>query len=219
MNKGEFLPLAFTPKNILSAWEAVGVFPFNPRRALGQAKHEEQNISTSETTSIRVPKTPRAVSRATRTVISLVTRNTPSSKKLKGLLSGLSEGFQQTIADKAVEEEAHRQYRQLVGEGKRVKTSDRRKLTHATAVTSETVIELREQRERIDAIKAAHKAKKASSQPGLSKSAQMLTRLPSVSPPNSSTWEEMEALEIGRDGLGESSWGGVQKAIRLRGEG
>ncbi|RPA93677.1 hypothetical protein L873DRAFT_1704303, partial [Choiromyces venosus 120613-1] len=30
--------LAFTVKNILSAWEAVGIFSFNPHHALGVAK-------------------------------------------------------------------------------------------------------------------------------------------------------------------------------------
>jgi len=128
--------LALTAKHILSAWEAVGIFPFNPRRAVGHVKQKEQSVSHSETSSIHIPKTPRAVSRATRTAISLVTPNTPSSQKLKALLSGLSEGFQQTIADKTVEEEAYRQYRQLVGQEKKAKTSDRRKLTQATVVTS-----------------------------------------------------------------------------------
>lgn len=77
--------------------------------------------------------------------MSLVTRNTPSSQKLKELLSGLSEGFQQTIADKTVQEEAYRQYQQLVGQEKKAKTTDRPKLTQATVATSETVIQLREQ--------------------------------------------------------------------------
>jgi len=136
--------LAFTAKNTLSAWEAVGIFPFNPRRAVGHVKRKEQNVSHSETSGIHIPKTIRAVSCATRTAISLVMRNTPSSQKLKVLLSGLSEGFQQTIADKTVEEEAYHQYRQLIGQEKKAKTSDRRKLTQATVVTSETVIQLRE---------------------------------------------------------------------------
>ena len=64
------------------------------------------------------------------------------------------------MADKAVEQEAHRQYRELVGEKKRGKTSDRRKLTEATVVTTETVIELREQRQRIDAAKEERLARK-----------------------------------------------------------
>jgi len=226
--------LAFTAKNILSAWEAVGIFPFNPRRAVGHVKRKEQNISNSETSGIHIPKTPRAVSRATRTAISLVTRTTPSSQKLKALLSGLSEGFQQTIADKTVEEEAYRQYRQLVGQERKAKTSDRRKLTQATVVTSETVIQLREQRDRVDAVKAARKAKKESTQPGRPQTAQKRTRFNTVSSPVSPTvaptvpllssfdeaedlWEEMEALEVSGDSLGGSHRGGIQKAIRLRG--
>ena len=30
--------LAFTKENILSAWEAVGIIPFNPRQAIGKVK-------------------------------------------------------------------------------------------------------------------------------------------------------------------------------------
>ena len=122
----------------------MGIFPFNPRRALGLVKRKDQNVSKSETSGLHIPKTPRAVSRATRTAISLVTRTTLSSKKLKELLWGLSEGFQQTIADKTVEEEAHRHYRQLVGNERKAKTSDRQKLTQATVLTSETVLQLQE---------------------------------------------------------------------------
>ena len=152
--------LTFTAKNILSAWEVVGIFPFNTWCVVGQVKQKEKNISNSETSSFHIPKTPRAVSRATRTAISWVTRTTPSSQRLKALLSGLSEGFQQTIADKTVEEEAYHHYRQLVGQKKKAKISDRCKLNQATVVTSETVIQLPEQRNRVDAVKSAQKVKK-----------------------------------------------------------
>jgi len=36
--------LAFTSKNILSAWEAVGIIPFNPRRALGGVNRKEEDV-------------------------------------------------------------------------------------------------------------------------------------------------------------------------------
>ena len=227
--------LAFTVKNILSAWEAVGIFPFNLRRAVGHIKRKEHHVSHSETPGIHIPKTPRAVSRATRTAISLVKRNNPSSQKLKTLLSGLPEGFQLTIADKTVEEEAYRQYLQLEGQEKKAKTTDRRKLTQATVVTSETVIQLREQGERVDAVKAARKVKKKSTQPGPPRNAQMRTRLTTPLAPDTPTvpltplplpsfdeaedlWEEMEALEVGGDSVAGSSRGGVWDAIRLRGK-
>ena len=89
-----------------------------------------------------VPKTPRAVSRTTRTAISLITRNTLSSQKLKSLLSGLAQGFQLTIADNVVDEEAHLLFQELVAQEKAAKTSDRCTLTEATIVTSETILQL-----------------------------------------------------------------------------
>jgi len=158
--------LTFTTKNILSAWEASGAIPLNPRR-VQKSETRKNSDGVSQPKPFRtsaplhkVPKTPRAVSRDTRSAIALVSRNTPSSKKLKVLLSFLPEGFQQAIADRVLEEESHRQYRELVGKSQRIKTSDRRKLTEATVVTTETVIGLRENRERLDAEKAARAARK-----------------------------------------------------------
>jgi len=108
----------------------------------------------------RVPNTTRAVSRKTRTAISLVTRNTPSSKKIKSLLGELNECFQEAYAEEVLEEEAHRQYRELVEASKRIKTNVRRKLIEATIVTAHVVFKLREEREKADALKASRKAKK-----------------------------------------------------------
>jgi len=135
----------FTYKNIMSTWEAVGIILFNPRQVLGvgKLKQEAQNVSHLKTSVATVPpilKTPGAVSRIIRTVFSLITRKTPSSLKLKALLSGLAEGFQQTIEDKVVEEEAQPPVSATGWKRKKGKTSDRRNLTAATVVTSETVI-------------------------------------------------------------------------------
>jgi len=106
--------LAFTPSNIMSAWEAVGIIPFNPRRVLG-AVNPKAGLARNTTTITnpsnphsRIPKTPRPVGRAPRTAYALVTRDTPSSPQLKAILAGLSAGFQQTIADKILEHEAHK---------------------------------------------------------------------------------------------------------------
>ena len=228
----------FTAENIRAAWEAVGFIPFNSRRVLGVVKRKETRIVAAEHASRDaappVPKTPRAVSRTTRTAISLVTRTTPSSQKLKALLSNLSEGFQQTIADKVVEEEAHRLYLVLMSKEKAAKSSDCRKLTEATVVTSETILQLREQRERVDAAKAGKKANKTSRSAQIRHSTQKepespVTATPDTTPgtpvlyplatPNTmdDLWEEMEALEISGDPIGEGNRGVVEGAIRFRG--
>ena len=219
----------------------MGIIPYNPRRVLRGVKRKQENVSHSETSAMpppTIPKTPRAVSRVTRTAFSLVTRKTPSSLKLKALLSGLSEGFQQTIADKVVEEEAHRQYRQLVGKEKKGKTSDRRKLTEATVDTSETVIQLRDERERVDAAKAARKAKKLSPSlrpgqkiqtgqtPETAEAAAVAESQDGLGDTDGSMgineaedlWEEMEALEVSGDILGEVSGGGVAEKILVCGK-
>jgi len=112
--------LTFTTKNILSAWEAAGAIPVNSRRVLkSETRKNSKGVSlpmpSQPSISCGVPKTPRAVSRDTRSAIGLISRNTPSKNKLKALLSGLWEGFQQAIADRVLEEESHQQYRELVG--------------------------------------------------------------------------------------------------------
>jgi len=152
----------FNPKNIIKVWKACGIIPFNPQQVLLVETRNQDRASSSRlsiSTHTKAPSTPRLVSSATRTAISLVTQSTPSSEKLKTLLGRLSEGFQQAIADKALAEEAHQQYRNLVAGDKKSKTSDRRKLTDITVVTTELVLELREKREALDTAKAFKKAK------------------------------------------------------------
>jgi len=228
--------LTFIEENIRSAWEAVGIIPFNPRRAIGSLKRKEPKVPQEKvlaaTTAPRIPKTLRAVSRITRTAASLVTKTTPSSLRLKELLSNLSEEFQQTIADKVVEEEAHRQYRQLMRKEKNKNTSDRRKLTEATVVTSETVRMLRKERERVDAAKVARitnpraRSHKTSGPPktstlvessGPGKDGGMLRALvqEAIQDELEDLWEEMEALEVGGDSNGEEDGGVVGEMIRV----
>lgn len=133
-----------------------------------------------------------------------------------------------------VEEEAYRLYRELVGKEKAAKTSDRRKLTEATVVTSETILQLREDRERVDAAKAARKANKASRsanprqtptmqvQPAATSTVTPTPRTPDSDHTAAFTeaeqlWEEMEALEVHGEGIGESSGEVAGSAIRVRG--
>ena len=151
---------------------------------------------------------------------------------MKDLLSNLSEGFQQTIADKVVEEEAHRQYRQLMGKEKKKNTSDRRKLIEATVVTSETVRMLRKERERVDAAKAARitnpraRSHKTSCPPktstlvessGPGKDGGMPGALvqEAIQDELEDLWEEMEALEVGGDSNGEEDGGVIGEMIQV----
>jgi len=134
----------FTSKNIINVWKASGIILFNPRQVVSAETRHQVGASSSRlsvSAYTKVPSTPRGVSHTTRPAISLVIRSTPSEEKLKAHLSGLSEGFQQAIAAKALAEEALRQYRNLVAGEKKIKTSDRRKLTEATVVTTELVLE------------------------------------------------------------------------------
>ena len=181
--------LAFTKVNIMKAWEVVGIIPLNGRRVIASETLSGRDgvttklahASKKSQTLSRTPgpaRTPRAVSRTARSAIALITRNTPASQKLKHILSDLNEGFQETYADKVLAEEAHRQYRELVGGKKQIKTNDRRKLTEATVVTAETILELREQRERLDRQKEEQKARKLAKALGMVTGGKGATPLP-----------------------------------------
>ena len=121
--------LTFTKVNIMKAWEVVGIIPLNGRRVIasetrfrgdGATTKPKHTTWKSPTHAPEPARTPRAVSRKARTAIALITRNTPASQKLKHILADLNEGFQETYPDKILEEEAHRQYRELVGDRKSV---------------------------------------------------------------------------------------------------
>ena len=155
-------------------------------------------------------------------------------------MTNLSDGVQQTIADKVLKEESHWQYRQVVGKEKKAKTSERRKwrkFTAATVVTSETVLQLREQRERVDREKAPRKAKKPSTPPDTTlplqahtKVGSKSTKMASIPPPIIPTGipdevealgEDLEDLELGGSTRSDSGseYGGPQPGrARLRGK-
>lgn len=171
----------------MKAWEVVGIIPLNGRRVIasktrsgrdGATKKSQHPSPKSSTHTMGAARSPRAVSRTARTAIALITRNTPTSQMLKHVLSDLNEWFQETYADKVLEEEAHRQYRELVGGKKKIKTNDRRKLTEATVVTAETILELREQRERLDRQMEEQKARKLAKALGMVPGGKSATGLP-----------------------------------------
>lgn len=95
--------LTFTSQNILRPWETVGVIPLNSHQ-VSQPKLRKREPATSHQSStagqrITIPKTPGAVSRATPTALSLIQRDTPTSRQLKVVLAGIPGRYQETIAD------------------------------------------------------------------------------------------------------------------------
>ena len=58
--------LTFTQGNILSAWEAVGIIPFNPWWAIGSVKWKEAKVTQEKSLAgaaiPKIPETPPAVS-------------------------------------------------------------------------------------------------------------------------------------------------------------
>lgn len=107
--------LTFTSKNILCSWEVVGIIPLNPHWVTKPETRQLAKKISTPAKAITIPETPRAVISATRTALPLIQRDTPHSRQLKVILAGISEGYQDTIADKIISEEAYRQYQEVVG--------------------------------------------------------------------------------------------------------
>ena len=116
---------------------------------------------------------------------------------------------------------------------KAAKTSDRRKVTETTVVTSATILQLRGQRERVDAAKAAKKANKTSRSGQTRHAIQKQPESPVTATPDTTPgmpvldplvtantmddlWEEMEALKVSGDPFERGNGGVVERAIQLR---
>jgi len=114
------------------------------------------------------------------------------------------------------------------------KTTDRWKHPEATVVPSQTILELRNQREKVDAAKAARGGRQISCTRDSRQRAPKRVNPPAPSTPDiipgtpvidpspvideaEALLEEMEALEVGGDGIGQSSGVVAAGTIRLRG--
>jgi hypothetical protein len=145
---------AYTKNNILSAFEATGIWPLNPRKVF---LRQSRNITRFESPPATptpllsaTPRQPRAVSRLARSALHLVTRQSPSSLKLKALVAQLGRSAQGALADKELGDEMLRTLRSGAKDTTVVAAKDRRHLGKARVYTAEDVVQLREGRERLD---------------------------------------------------------------------
>ena len=92
---------AYTEENIKKALESTGIHPLNPCMALGKLKPgrsgRSRNVTRPDNNSETVPPPitttdPRAINHLKHHALQMVTRNTPSSNKLKVLIGGLQRG-------------------------------------------------------------------------------------------------------------------------------
>jgi hypothetical protein len=150
---------AYTKNNILSAFEATGIWPRNPHRVfLRQSRNITRFESPPATPTPFLSATrrqPRAVSRLARSALHLVTHQSPSSLKLKAPIVQLGRSAQGALADKELEDEMLRTLRSGAKDPTAVAAKDRRHLCKAHVYTAEDVVQLREERERLDREKVA----------------------------------------------------------------
>ena len=89
--------------------ESTGIHPLNPRMALGKLKPgrsgRSRNVTRPDSNSETVPPpitptAPRAINHLKHHELQMVTRNTPSSNKLKVLIDQLGRAAEGAAADK-----------------------------------------------------------------------------------------------------------------------
>jgi hypothetical protein len=136
----------------LSAFEATGIWPLNPRKILDRQSHTvtRQTDQSGTTVQFSTPRHSRGVSRLQRDALHLVTRDTPSSRQLKTLIERLGRSAAGALAEKDLGEEMLRDLRSQAKDVSVAATKDRRHLTKARVITHADVVALREERLRLD---------------------------------------------------------------------
>ena len=154
---------AYTEENIKKAFESTGIRPLNPRMVLGKLKPERSGGSRivtrpdndSETAPPPItPTAPRAIKHLRRHALQILTRNTPSSNKLRVLIDQLGRAAEGAAADKdlgtGMPKDLHSKAKDLSSAAARGC-----QLSIARAINYEEVVHLWSERERIDNKKAA----------------------------------------------------------------
>jgi len=95
---------AYFKNTILSAFEATGIWPLNPRtviiRQSPNITRYESPPATPTALLSATPRPPRAVSQLAHSALHLVTCQSPSSLKLKALIAQLGRSAQGALGDK-----------------------------------------------------------------------------------------------------------------------
>jgi hypothetical protein len=135
---------AYTKNNILSAFEATGIWPLNLRKVFLRQSRNITRFESSPATPTpflsATPRQPRAVSRLARSALHLVTHPSPSSLKLKALIAQLGGSAQDALADEELGDEMLRTLCSGAKDTTAVAAKDRRHLGKARVYTAEDVV-------------------------------------------------------------------------------
>lgn len=149
--------MTYTTKNICAAWEAAGIWPFNPRRV----SKPKISASANRRDSLAITATPRNSRMArstTKLALSYIKGNNETACKLRAIVKQMDKGLQQAITDKEINDHVHQKIRETAAKKSKNNFTDRKLLSKARVITTEEVIRLREIRETADATKAAKPA-------------------------------------------------------------
>ena len=150
IRKGNFWPMlkkarqcAFTKQNILSGWEATGIYPHNYRRPLSKIQHLEVNkfLSPKRPVSAHSLSTPHTVKALKRRTIRFLQRLPDASQsEIKKSFLKVTSAALGAMTEVDIEREINNRLRRL---NVPVKTKDRRRLTKIRVITGADVEKLR----------------------------------------------------------------------------
>jgi len=150
---------AYTKNNILSAFEATGIWPHIPHKVfiwqLQNITRFESPPATRTPLLSATPRQPRAVSQIAHSALPLVTQHLPSCFKLKAFTAHLGRSHQGAVADEECGDEMLRTLCSGAKDTTPVTAKDYLHLGQARVYTAEDVVQLREGRERLDGSKVA----------------------------------------------------------------
>lgn len=156
-----------TPKNILSAFKATGIYPLNPRQVLEPCleKAKALNAEKKQALGPRTPRHGKSISIHTKRTIALVGNATPSRKLAQIMVEKLGLAAEESSAEVVVlwQELAYlRKKEKANSDSSRVQS--RAVLSKALVVTTDEVVRLRnqwEEKQKITAARAIAKELKA----------------------------------------------------------
>ena len=128
-------------------FKSTGIHPLNPRTVLGKPKpknEESRNITRTDGTSPPpvTPTAPRAISHLKLHALQMVTRNMPSSSKLKVLIDQIGRAAEGAAADKDLSTGMLKDLRSKAKDLSSAAAKDRRQLSKARVIDFEEVVHL-----------------------------------------------------------------------------
>lgn len=129
------LQRTYSTSNVLAAWKAAGIEPFNPRRVL-TPKESPPKRAKFAVTGFMTPATTRMARVTSKEALSLIKGTSQSAEKLWSLIGHLDKGLPRSITEKVLGDYFHQKFRQAATKRSQANFGGRKTLTKARVITT-----------------------------------------------------------------------------------